>query len=100
MPNSKHLTYGIINLVSLITKTKLGLSLEQVRTDELKKSWYVHGLDNKFVKMLSTIPEATFHETVNATITFEGADHPNTKAKKRKIAPTGFSGGSNQHWRF
>jgi hypothetical protein len=26
MPNSKHLTYGINNLVSLITKTKLGLS--------------------------------------------------------------------------
>jgi hypothetical protein len=26
MPNSKHLTYGISNLVSLITKTKLGLS--------------------------------------------------------------------------
>jgi hypothetical protein len=27
MPNSKHLTHGISNLVSLITKTKLGLSL-------------------------------------------------------------------------
>jgi hypothetical protein len=26
MPNLKHLTYGISNLVSLITKTKLGLS--------------------------------------------------------------------------
>jgi hypothetical protein len=26
MPNSKHLTHGISNLVSLITKTKLGLS--------------------------------------------------------------------------
>jgi hypothetical protein len=26
MPNSKHLTHGINNLVSLITKTKLGLS--------------------------------------------------------------------------
>jgi hypothetical protein len=27
MPNSKHLTHGISNLVSLITKTKLGLSV-------------------------------------------------------------------------
>jgi transposase InsO family protein len=27
MPGSKHLTHGISNLVSLITKTKLGLSL-------------------------------------------------------------------------
>jgi hypothetical protein len=27
MPNSKHLTHGISNLVSLITKTKLGLSI-------------------------------------------------------------------------
>jgi hypothetical protein len=26
MPNSKHLTHGITNLMSLITKTKLGLS--------------------------------------------------------------------------
>jgi hypothetical protein len=26
MPNLKHLTHGISNLVSLITKTKLGLS--------------------------------------------------------------------------
>jgi hypothetical protein len=26
VPNSKHLTHGISNLVSLITKTKLGLS--------------------------------------------------------------------------
>jgi hypothetical protein len=26
MPNSNHLTYDISNLVSLITKTKLGLS--------------------------------------------------------------------------
>jgi hypothetical protein len=26
MPNSNHLSYGISNLVSLITKTKLGLS--------------------------------------------------------------------------
>jgi hypothetical protein len=26
MPNSKHLTRGISNLMSLITKTKLGLS--------------------------------------------------------------------------
>jgi hypothetical protein len=26
MANSKHLTHGISNLVSLITKTKLGLS--------------------------------------------------------------------------
>jgi hypothetical protein len=31
MPNSKHLTYSINNLVSLITKTKLGLS-EKERT--------------------------------------------------------------------
>jgi hypothetical protein len=46
---------------------------EQVRTDELKKSWYVRGLDNKFVKMLAIIPDATFHEIVNATITFEEA---------------------------
>jgi hypothetical protein len=44
--------------------------------------------------MLSTIPEATFHDTVNATITFEEADPPNTEAEKRKIAPTGFSGSS------
>jgi hypothetical protein len=39
MPNSKHLTHGISNLVSLITKTKLGLSpflivvLQEVKTD-------------------------------------------------------------------
>jgi hypothetical protein len=50
--------------------------------------------------MLSTIPDATFHETVNATITFEEADHPNIEAEKRKIAPTEFSGGSNQRRRF
>jgi hypothetical protein len=31
MPNSKHLTHGISNLVSLITKTKLGLSLMQLQ---------------------------------------------------------------------
>jgi uncharacterized membrane protein len=33
MPNSNHLTHGISNLVSLITKTKLGLlvaSLEEL----------------------------------------------------------------------
>jgi hypothetical protein len=30
MPNSKHLTYDISNLVSLITKTKLGLLLGRV----------------------------------------------------------------------
>jgi hypothetical protein len=29
MPNSKYLTRGISNLVSLITKTKLGLSLRE-----------------------------------------------------------------------
>jgi predicted component of type VI protein secretion system len=29
MPNLKHLTHGISNLVSLITKTKLGLSVAQ-----------------------------------------------------------------------
>jgi hypothetical protein len=29
MPNSKHLTHGISNLVSLITKTKFGLSPTQ-----------------------------------------------------------------------
>jgi hypothetical protein len=50
--------------------------------------------------MLSTIPDATFHEIVNATITFEEADRPNTKAEKRKISPTGFSSGSNQRLRF
>jgi hypothetical protein len=31
MPNSKYLTHGISNLVSLITKTKLGLSTAGVR---------------------------------------------------------------------
>jgi hypothetical protein len=30
VPNSKHLTHGISNLVSLITKTKLGLSVVAV----------------------------------------------------------------------
>jgi hypothetical protein len=34
MPNSKHLTHGISNLVSLITKTKLRLSLCQVSLAE------------------------------------------------------------------
>jgi hypothetical protein len=32
MPNLKHLTHGISNLVSLITKTKLGLSHPPVFT--------------------------------------------------------------------
>jgi hypothetical protein len=35
MPNSKHLTHGISNLVSLITKTKFGLSVPQAQ----KSSW-------------------------------------------------------------
>jgi hypothetical protein len=37
MPNSKYLTHGISNLVSLITKTKLGLSeaLKQALTTTL-----------------------------------------------------------------
>jgi hypothetical protein len=34
MPNSKHLTHGISNLVSLITKTKLGLSVGEVDFEE------------------------------------------------------------------
>jgi hypothetical protein len=38
MPNSKHLTHGISNLVSLITKTKLGLSTGQGR-DWWAASW-------------------------------------------------------------
>jgi hypothetical protein len=33
MPNSKHLTHGISNLVSLITKTKVGLSLNELISD-------------------------------------------------------------------
>jgi hypothetical protein len=32
MPNSKHLTHDISNLVSLITKTKLGLSTMKLGT--------------------------------------------------------------------
>jgi hypothetical protein len=32
MPSSKHLTHGISNLVSLITKTKLGLSVPSLCT--------------------------------------------------------------------
>jgi hypothetical protein len=35
MPNSKHLTHGISNLVSLITKTKLGLSAANKQPDAL-----------------------------------------------------------------
>jgi hypothetical protein len=50
--------------------------------------------------MLTTIPNATYHQVVTATITFEEADRPNTKAEKRKILPTGFSSGSNQRRRF
>jgi hypothetical protein len=38
MPKSKHLTHGISNLVSLITKTKLGLSVRK-NPDELRL-WY------------------------------------------------------------
>jgi hypothetical protein len=32
MPNSKHLTHGISNFVSLITKTKIGLSTTVLRS--------------------------------------------------------------------
>jgi hypothetical protein len=44
MPNSKHLTHGISNLVSLITKTKLGLSVIQLAkeagaTEENERQW-------------------------------------------------------------
>jgi hypothetical protein len=60
----------------------------------------VRGLNNKFVKMLTTIPNATYHEVVTATITFEEADCPNTEAEKRKIAPTRFPGGINRRRRF
>jgi hypothetical protein len=35
MPYSKHLTHGISNLVSLITKIKLGLSRECIHISQL-----------------------------------------------------------------
>jgi hypothetical protein len=50
--------------------------------------------------MLTTIPNATFHEIVSATIAFEEADHLDNESEKRKTAPTGFSSGSNQCQRF
>jgi hypothetical protein len=43
MPNSKHLTHGISNLVSLITKTKLGLSsspLDPRKDQVLSTGWF------------------------------------------------------------
>jgi hypothetical protein len=53
MPNSKHLTHGISNLVSLITKTKLGLShiakndisLEGVRSENQLADIFTKPLD-------------------------------------------------------
>jgi hypothetical protein len=39
MPNSKHLTRGISNLMSLITKIKLGLSVGQAFVASLSLSW-------------------------------------------------------------
>jgi hypothetical protein len=50
--------------------------------------------------MLTTIPNATFHEIVSATISFEEAYRLDNESEKRKTAPTGFSGGSNQRRRF
>jgi hypothetical protein len=50
--------------------------------------------------MLATIPNATFHEIVSATIAFEEANRLDNESEKRKTAPTGFSGGSNQRRRF
>jgi hypothetical protein len=41
MPNSNHLTYGISNLVSLITKTKLGLSATDPAKVTAVQQWHV-----------------------------------------------------------
>jgi hypothetical protein len=50
--------------------------------------------------MLTTIPNATFHEVVSATVAFEEADHLDNEYEKRKTTPTKFSSGSNQRRRF
>jgi hypothetical protein len=46
MPNSKHLTHGISNLGSLITKTKLGLSpAHEIQTIPASWPFVCWGLD-------------------------------------------------------
>jgi hypothetical protein len=49
MPNSKHLTHGISNLVSLITKTKLGLSLGLILSCVESKTDFTFTLHTCFV---------------------------------------------------
>jgi hypothetical protein len=60
---------------------------EYVRTDEQKKDWYVRALHTRFGRMLTTIPNATFHEVVSATIAFEEVDRLDNESEKRKTTP-------------
>jgi hypothetical protein len=66
MPNSKHLTHGISNLVSLITKTKLGLSITKPIN-----SYQVSPLSRAFYFSLSSFPnEELDHHHISNTTTF------------------------------
>jgi hypothetical protein len=61
MPNSKHLTHGISNLVSLITKTKLGLSaVEEVllQNNDIALSAVYDALDERTFEQITNIERA------------------------------------------
>jgi hypothetical protein len=73
MPNSKHLTYGISNLVSLITKIKLGLSTGSSSTYNLEG--VPHSID--------LVPENTFVREEAKAVTAPMAIMPPAKQRDK-----------------
>jgi hypothetical protein len=73
MPNSKHLTHGISNLVSLITKTKLGLSPVIITMEKIDRRR--RGTEGKqFAFEASWLEEAQCREVVKGVWEFGGME--------------------------
>jgi hypothetical protein len=69
MPNSKHLTYDISNLVSLITKIKLGLSQHHITVRHLTLKIYL-SMDDLTLKITHGPSDAksTFSDSLSDVI--------------------------------
>jgi hypothetical protein len=83
MPTSKHLTHGISNLVSLITKTKLGLSTR----------WWSDGTPCRHLTLSQAHPTQILSEEIRVGVWLRGTGSGNTIALREAmtVVALGFS---------
>ena len=57
---------------------------DHVNTDRKKKGYFMRGLNTKIQAMMTTCPNATYHEAVNIAIAYEEKYRLHKEAKKKK----------------